>query len=705
MNATFPFTYLNTTDIKVFVNDVSVAFTFLNSSTVTPTVNPAAGAIVQVRRVTQKASVPVNFTDGSVLLEKDLDLMATYSLYLAQENQDIMESALSLNTSGQMDAQVHRIVNVSDGVASSDAATKGQVDAVVGSASAAAASAAAALATKAAINDKYYGALSVNPTVKPSGSPSTAGDEYFNTVSNLLFRFNGATWQASDINTTNLAAPGGSGLVRYTANATVTEQLDILFYGVANIAEKRFAGGAKVDGATNDSASIEAAAAFCATTGAYLFFPAGTTRGVLNAKGRYIRIKGAGLFQSTLKAIGVVAAVIDAAETADVRISPLSIDDLTIDGNAQAASCLDLRYRHMCNFKNVRFTGATAQNIKTKDTWLNRYEQCLTENAPIGLWLVGSNHRSKFDSMSFQGCTVWQVKAEQAGTLADGNTALKFSNCDFEFGGGGGIYLDVSDASFDDCYIGENITGTVMQVQAGNISVSGGTLFYGYASATFGIVTNGGKTRFDKVRIAGQTNPGFYFLVAGANPSSVKFIDCGGYTPVGGDQYMTGDFLDYGPQGTVYAERLGKNWSGQGNNVTFSSVVSGNQQTFTVLTAPGPTPLLGAKSTLVNNSKWQDGGSAYLVVVYSSSKACDLKLSAVGFGGAPSKFLGALPAAAGTRTYIKLDQTLDAGAYSLLELVQTSSVVGDSLTVMECFLSDARMLNKGAAGFGNLYKC
>ncbi|MFZ3141140.1 hypothetical protein [Polaromonas sp.] len=64
-----------------------------------------------------------------------------------------------------------------------------------------------------AIHDRHYGESATDPVTRPSGAAMQVGDEYFNTTSNLLFRFNGATWQASDINTANLAAPGGADLV------------------------------------------------------------------------------------------------------------------------------------------------------------------------------------------------------------------------------------------------------------------------------------------------------------------------------------------------------------------------------------------------------------------------------------------------------------------------------------------------------------
>lgn len=79
----------------------------------------------------------------------------------------------------------------------------------------AAASAAEALGYLQTYRATSYGALASDPATDPLGNPPTVGDEYFNTTAKLLKRFNGATWQASDINTANLAAPSGSSLVGY----------------------------------------------------------------------------------------------------------------------------------------------------------------------------------------------------------------------------------------------------------------------------------------------------------------------------------------------------------------------------------------------------------------------------------------------------------------------------------------------------------
>jgi hypothetical protein len=82
-------------------------------------------------------------------------------------------------------------------------------------ANAAAASATEALGYLQAYRATSYGALAADPALDPAGNPMTIGDEYFNTASNLLKRWNGVTWQASDINTANLAAATGSSLIGF----------------------------------------------------------------------------------------------------------------------------------------------------------------------------------------------------------------------------------------------------------------------------------------------------------------------------------------------------------------------------------------------------------------------------------------------------------------------------------------------------------
>lgn len=120
-NYTFPFQYLEESNIKVRVNSVLTEFTFLNSSTVTISPAPASGAVIEIRRETITEDAPVDFTDGSVLLEKDLDLIARYNLFASQEAFDIASDSMTTNSEGNLDAQNRRIVNVAPAVDPGDA--------------------------------------------------------------------------------------------------------------------------------------------------------------------------------------------------------------------------------------------------------------------------------------------------------------------------------------------------------------------------------------------------------------------------------------------------------------------------------------------------------------------------------------------------------------------------------------------------------
>lgn len=118
-----------------------------------------------------------------------------------------------------------------------------------------------------------YGALAADPIVDPNGNPPTEGDEYFNTVSKLILRFNGATWQASDISTANLAASSGSALVGQDTTTVAGVFKDRMFRRVADVAALR-----ALDKTKNTAAKITAYAADTgAAAGDYLYDSADAT--------------------------------------------------------------------------------------------------------------------------------------------------------------------------------------------------------------------------------------------------------------------------------------------------------------------------------------------------------------------------------------------------------------------------------------------
>ena len=227
-NYTFSFPTISTDHIKVRVNGTLVTnWSFLSASTIQFAAAPANAAIIEIRRETPKDSSIVNFTDGSVLLERDLDLLATYDLYLAQETEDDLEDTIRVDSLGRLDAQNRRIINVADPVAAQDAVTKNwlettytsELDAIslAAASSATAAAGSATTATTQATNasasavsaansaaaaataldnfdDRYLGQKVSDPAVDNDGNALITGALYYNTTDSAMRVYTGTDW-------------------------------------------------------------------------------------------------------------------------------------------------------------------------------------------------------------------------------------------------------------------------------------------------------------------------------------------------------------------------------------------------------------------------------------------------------------------------------------------------------------------------------
>jgi len=125
----FPFPYVSQDHIVVTVGVDAVAFVFDNTNTITLDTAAASGARITIARQTPKVSVPVDFSDGSILREADLDTLAIFSTYVSQETYDRADQSLGFDTAtGKWEASSFVIKNVGNPVDAGDAVNKGTID-------------------------------------------------------------------------------------------------------------------------------------------------------------------------------------------------------------------------------------------------------------------------------------------------------------------------------------------------------------------------------------------------------------------------------------------------------------------------------------------------------------------------------------------------------------------------------------------------
>jgi hypothetical protein len=125
---TITFNYLATADVKAFLNGTATTAFSVNGQTLTFNSAPASQTSILIERDTPKASRLVDFSDGAILSEADLDKNANQLFFISQEAVDTADRALSLNSANQFDATksstARRIVNLADPVDAQDAVTK-----------------------------------------------------------------------------------------------------------------------------------------------------------------------------------------------------------------------------------------------------------------------------------------------------------------------------------------------------------------------------------------------------------------------------------------------------------------------------------------------------------------------------------------------------------------------------------------------------
>jgi len=122
-NYTFQFDYLSSDYVAVRVDGSDVDFTFTGEKAISITEAPASGTTVVISRETERSRL-VEFSDGSVLVEDDLNLADTQLLHIMQEAVDLTGYTLSVIGDGSLSASGRRISSVGDPTANQDAVTK-----------------------------------------------------------------------------------------------------------------------------------------------------------------------------------------------------------------------------------------------------------------------------------------------------------------------------------------------------------------------------------------------------------------------------------------------------------------------------------------------------------------------------------------------------------------------------------------------------
>lgn len=124
---TFP--YIRKEHVFVAVNYVNQpTFTWVNSTTIQLPTAPGNGLLVEVRRATPVNAPLVDFVDGSTLVAADLDTNALQQVYVNQEQDDQFQDAIFINAQGNLDAGGKPLKNLGAPTDAADAATKSYVD-------------------------------------------------------------------------------------------------------------------------------------------------------------------------------------------------------------------------------------------------------------------------------------------------------------------------------------------------------------------------------------------------------------------------------------------------------------------------------------------------------------------------------------------------------------------------------------------------
>jgi hypothetical protein len=282
-----PFAYTAQADVAVFVNGVSTSFTFASSSTISLSAAPASGVVVRIARTTPITTRAVDFSNGAILTESDLDNSNIQVFQAAQEAIDTAASSIFKTADGKFDAQSRVIKNVADPVSAQDAVTKTWAETASTSQLSQATAQAVISTTKASESSASATASEASKAASAASATAGAASAATATTQAALATTNGAAQVALATTQAGLATTNGAAQVTLaTAQKTIatTKASEASASATASEASK-VSSASSATSATASAATATTQAALATTNGAAQVALATTQAGLATTNG------------------------------------------------------------------------------------------------------------------------------------------------------------------------------------------------------------------------------------------------------------------------------------------------------------------------------------------------------------------------------------------------------------------------------------
>lgn len=475
----FSFPYLEDSHVVVEVEGVNQALT-TNYTIETspaqkvvlsnPTTAIAGGELVRVKRVSDPSTNLVDFVNGSVLTETELDRAYLHNRYLAEEAIDGVNAGLGeVEGSTNYNANNKQIKNLADGTLATDAVNKGYVDTQIALTDTNLAGFFKSTHTGNAVDNVFTLSftpqtteaeayiVSIDGLVQVPDTDYTIGatDITFNTIPANSAEICVVATAASSVATVNEAQVTATG-------STTARSLADRFTDVINVKDY----GAKGNGSHNDTDAIQDAidAATLNTSSAIVYFPPHdisqyyriTAPLVCN---KPVTLLGAGMQGVTIWGEGLTSGqyILDLDNEEETN-NFFTVERLTLRSDNGAPNGMRIRNCSFSVFKDLNLQDLTNGIVITgkitpvviQRAFSNTFERVHGESiiaTTVRFENFSGGGQYKFDGCTFNGSTGFSV-AETART--DG---LSFVNCNFEQCGINSVYIGgyVDGLSFFGC--------------------------------------------------------------------------------------------------------------------------------------------------------------------------------------------------------------------------------------------------------------